>query len=72
MCSSDLRNVPREITSRIQQEIARIVQLPEMKEKLNQFGAEPVANSPEAFAEFTRTEFDKYSKLIKQANIQPE
>jgi tripartite-type tricarboxylate transporter receptor subunit TctC len=66
------RNVPVEITSRIQKEIARIVQLPEMREKLNQFGAEPVANTPEQFAAFTRAEFEKYAKLIKQAGIQAE
>ena len=66
------RNVPAEITSRIQKEIARIVQLPEMRDKLNQFGAEPVANTPEEFAAFTRAEFDKYAKLIKQAGIQAE
>jgi tripartite-type tricarboxylate transporter receptor subunit TctC len=64
--------VPVEITNRIQKEIARIVQLPEMREKLNQFGAEPVANTPEQFAAFTRAEFEKYAKLIKQAGIQAE
>jgi tripartite-type tricarboxylate transporter receptor subunit TctC len=66
------RNVPAEVTRRIQQEIARIVQLPEMREKLNQFGAAPVANTPEEFAAFTRAEFDKYAKLVKQAGIQAE
>lgn len=66
------KSVPAETVSRIQQDIARIVKLPDMREKLNQFGAEPVANSPEEFSAFTRSEFEKYSKLIKQAGIQPE
>ena len=66
------KNVPPEIVLRIQQEIARIVKLPDMREKLNQFGAEPVANTPEEFAAFTRAEYEKYSKLIRQAGIQPE
>jgi tripartite-type tricarboxylate transporter receptor subunit TctC len=43
-----------------------------MREKLNQFGAEPVASSPEDFAAFTRSEHDKFARLIKQAGIQAE
>jgi tripartite-type tricarboxylate transporter receptor subunit TctC len=66
------KNVPRDVVLRIQQEIARIVRLPEMREKLNQFGAEPVASSPEDFAAFTRSEHDKFARLIKQAGIQAE
>lgn len=66
------KNVAPDTVLRIQQDIARIVKLPDMREKLNQFGAEPVANSPEEFSAFTRSEFEKYSKLIKQAGIQPE
>lgn len=66
------KGVPPEVVLKIQQDIARIVALPEMKEKLNQFGAEPVANTPEQFAAFTRAEFDKYARLIKQAGIQAE
>jgi tripartite-type tricarboxylate transporter receptor subunit TctC len=66
------KNVPAEIVLKIQQDIARIVRLPDMREKLNQFGAEPVANSPQEFATFTRAEFDKYARLIRQAGIQAE
>ncbi|MFM8548045.1 MAG: Bug family tripartite tricarboxylate transporter substrate binding protein [Betaproteobacteria bacterium] len=66
------KNVPAEIVLKIQQDIARIVRLPDMREKLNQFGAEPVANSPQEFAAFTRAEFDKYARLIRQAGIQAE
>ena len=66
------KNVPAEIVAKIQQDIARIVKLPDMRDKLNQFGAEPVANSPQEFAAFTRAEFDKYAKLIRQAGIQAE
>jgi tripartite-type tricarboxylate transporter receptor subunit TctC len=66
------KGMPREITNRIQQEIARIVKLPDMNERLSQFGAEPIASTPEDFAAFTRAEFDKFAKLVKAAGIQPE
>ena len=63
---------PRDVVARIQQEIARIVRLPDMQERLNQFGAEPIASTPEEFAAYTRAEHDKFAKLVKAANIQPE
>mgnify|MGYP000963489020 CR=1 FL=1 len=63
---------PRDIVVRIQQEIARVVKLPDMNERFNQLGGEPIANSPESFAAFTRSEYEKYAKLVKQAGIQPE
>ena len=66
------KDVPREVVNRVQQEIARIVQLPDVRDKLNQFGAEPVANTPEAFAAFTKAEHDKFARLIRQAGIQAE
>lgn len=63
---------PREIVSRIQQEIARVVRQPDMQERLGQFGAEPIASTPENFAAFTKSEHDKFARLIKAAGIQPE
>jgi tripartite-type tricarboxylate transporter receptor subunit TctC len=66
------KTTPREVVSRIQREIARIVRLPDMQERLNQFGAEPIASSPEEFTAYTKAEHDKFAKLIKAAGIQPE
>ena len=43
-----------------------------MQERLSQFGAEPIASTPEEFAAFTKAESDKFAKLIKAAGIQPE
>jgi tripartite-type tricarboxylate transporter receptor subunit TctC len=66
------KGTPRETVNRIQQEIARIVRRPDMQERLSQFGAEPIASTPEEFAAFTKSEHDKFAKLIKAAGIQPE
>jgi tripartite-type tricarboxylate transporter receptor subunit TctC len=66
------KGTPRDVVAKIQQDIARIVRLPDMQERLNQFGAEPIASTPEDFAAFTRAESDKFAKLIKAAGIQPE
>jgi tripartite-type tricarboxylate transporter receptor subunit TctC len=66
------KGTPRDVVGRIQQEIARIVRLADMQDRLNQFGAEPIASSPEEFAAFTRAEHDKFARLVRQAAIQPE
>lgn len=66
------KGTPRETVARIQSEIARIVRLPDMRERLGTLGAEPIANTPEEFAVFTRSEHDKYAKLVKAAGIAPE
>lgn len=66
------KGTPAEVIDRFQQELARIVKLPEVRERMKQLGAEPIANTPAEFAAFTRVEFDKYAKLVKQAGIQPE
>ena len=66
------KGTPREVVGKIQQDIARIVRLPDMQERLNQFGAEPIASTPEDFAAFTKSESEKFAKLVKAAGIQPE
>ena len=66
------KGTPREVVSRIQQEISRIVRLADTQERLNQFGAEPIASAPEDFAAYTKAEHDKFAKLVKSAGIQPE
>ena len=63
---------PPDIANKIQREIARIARLPEVRERLTQLGAEPVANTPEEFAAFTRSEYAKFEKLVKEAGMKPE
>ena len=64
--------VPTEIVMRFNREIVRILNLPEMHERLLGLGADPVANSPQAFAAFIRSEHDKWARVIKQAGIRAE
>jgi len=35
-------------------------------------GSDPVANSPEQFGQYLRSEIDKWGKVIKQAGIRGE
>jgi tripartite-type tricarboxylate transporter receptor subunit TctC len=64
--------MPRDVVDKVQKEIARISAQPDVRERLLQLGAEPVANTPAEFAAFTQAEYDKFVKIIKKAGIQPD
>ena len=66
------KGTPRDVTAKIQGEIARLVKLPEFAERFANLGADAVASTPDEFAAFTRAEHAKFAKLVKDANIQPE
>lgn len=63
---------PREIIGRIQSEVARTVQLPDIKERFFKDGIEPVASTPEQFAAHIRSERTKWEKVVDAAGIKPQ
>ena len=63
---------PKEIVAKLQTEIARILQLPDVKEKLSAQGGEGVGNTPEQLASLLRTESARYADIVKRANIKAE
>jgi len=60
---------PRDIVARLQAETAKILKLPDVQAKLKGLGGEPGNVSPEQFAAINKAEFDRFGKLIKDANI---
>ena len=46
--------------------------LPDVKERLDTLGYEPVANTPEECTAFFRAEMTKWSKVIKAAGIRAD
>jgi tripartite-type tricarboxylate transporter receptor subunit TctC len=50
-------------------ELARIIKLPDVQAKLKGLGGEPGNISPEEFSKINKQDFEKFGKLIKQANI---
>jgi tripartite-type tricarboxylate transporter receptor subunit TctC len=49
--------------------LARIIKLPDVQLKLKGLGGEPGNLSPDEFTKLNRQEFERFGKLIKQANI---
>jgi tripartite-type tricarboxylate transporter receptor subunit TctC len=57
------------VISRLGDETARIVGLPDIQQRLTEQGLEPVTTSGEQFAAVIRSDIVKLSKVIKQAGI---
>jgi tripartite-type tricarboxylate transporter receptor subunit TctC len=62
---------PKDIVARMHREIEKIVQLPEVQERLSASGAEPVASTPEQFGAYLSAEVAKWGRVVKQAKIPP-
>ena len=62
---------PKEIVARMHREIEKIVQMPEVQERLSASGAEPVASTPEQFGAYLSAEVAKWGRVVKQAKIPP-
>jgi tripartite-type tricarboxylate transporter receptor subunit TctC len=63
---------PRDVVDRLHREIVRIVALPDVRERLSALGFEPIASTPEEFADRIRWEIDKWAKVIRAANIKAQ
>jgi len=61
---------PKDVISKLSQEIANTLRAPDMRERLGREGVEVVAGTPEQFGAFFRAEIDKWAKVIKTAGIQ--
>ncbi|MFH1604518.1 MAG: tripartite tricarboxylate transporter substrate binding protein [Pseudomonadota bacterium] len=60
---------PRVIIDKLSAEIAKILAMPDIKEKLNSQGVEPFTSTPDQLAALMKADLAKYAKVIKTANI---
>jgi tripartite-type tricarboxylate transporter receptor subunit TctC len=58
---------PPEIVKRLNAEIVKIINSPDVQKKLLELGAEPVANSPEEFTALVKTEVVKWGDVVKKS-----
>ena len=64
--------LPRDITERLSADAAKLLKLPDVKERLASQGMEPIGNTPAQFAEFVRKENETWSKVVKAAGVKAE
>jgi tripartite-type tricarboxylate transporter receptor subunit TctC len=60
---------PAAITDRLSAEVRAVLQLPEVRSRLNGMGFEVIGSSPREFGDFMRSEVDKWSKVVAAAQI---
>ena len=57
--------------TKINTQIAAVLQLPEVREQFSKLGISPVPMKPEEFGRFVREQIGTFQKIVKQADIQP-
>ena len=62
---------PRDIVNRVQAEVARAIQTPDMKERFLKDGIEGIGSTPDQFAAHIRSERAKWEKVVDKAGIKP-
>ena len=61
---------PRDIVTWLQQEVARAITSPDMKERFADLGVVSVGSSPEQFATFVQAEIAKWGKVVRDSGMQ--
>lgn len=60
---------PRDIVQRLYQEAKKALDAPDVRERLRALVAEPVASTPEDFAQKFKDDVARFAKIVKEANI---
>lgn len=63
---------PQEIVKRLNAELVKIAQMPDIKAKFDSLGTDPEALSVEDFAAFQKKEFDRWGAIAKKAGVKIE
>jgi tripartite-type tricarboxylate transporter receptor subunit TctC len=60
---------PAPVVNKLQGELTKIAQSPEMKEQFERNGADPLTTTPAELQKLMKSELAKYSEVIKKGNI---
>jgi len=63
---------PQAIVRKVHAATTKVLKSPEITEQLLAQGADPIGNNPQELTKFLQTEIDRWTKLIRQANIRAE
>ena len=66
------KNLPADLSNKLQADIAKVLALPDVKQRLNALGFDPIGSGSEQFATYIRDEMAKYEKIIRDAKIKVE
>ena len=60
---------PKPVIQKLNAELRKALQNPEVKEKLAQQGAEPLGSTPEEYGAYIAKEIDRWGTLVRQARV---
>jgi len=60
---------PAPIVARLNRDIVRVLNLPDVRDRLLSLGAEPVGNSADEFRRFVMAEMQKWGKIVRALNL---
>lgn len=63
---------PREIINKLSAELAKVIALPELRERFATLGMEPRTSNPEQFAAFIRSETVKWAKVVRDSGAKAD
>jgi tripartite-type tricarboxylate transporter receptor subunit TctC len=66
------RGLPKDIAQRWNTEINRVLQLPDVKERMTALGLDPIGGSPQRLREAVTRDIRKWREVVKTARITPE
>jgi tripartite-type tricarboxylate transporter receptor subunit TctC len=64
--------MPKPLLAKLNGEINRILQLPDVRQTMSQQGADPLGSTPEEFAAAIAADIPKWKKVVADAGIKPE
>lgn len=64
--------LPAAMAQRMNEDINKVLAMPDVQEKLDQYGAEDGGGTAQQFAEFIRVEQQKWARVIKDAKVTAE
>jgi tripartite-type tricarboxylate transporter receptor subunit TctC len=63
---------PRDVVMKLNAEVLRILAMPDVRERFQSQGVEPVGSTPEQFGEHIKGQMAKWAKVVKDAGVQAE
>ena len=69
---TDRKHTPRPLVERLNAEVTKALALPDVRSRLLELGAEPSPMRVPEFSAWVQQEVSKWTRLVKEAGIQPE
>ena len=60
---------PKDIVARLNADMVKIIQSPEFRKKMDDIGADPIANTPEQMARQIKDDTARFARLVKEAKV---